>query len=72
MYVDFIFNILKLDTHPPQLVQRTQHLLELSHLLSGGSCLAIPIQVLGQLWTDSGHDRVRKQMQFLKYTYEKH
>lgn len=39
-------------THPPELVQGTQHLLQLGHLLSGSSRLTIPIKVLGQLWTE--------------------
>ncbi len=36
-------------SHPPQLIQSAQHLLQLRHLLPGGCCLAVSIQVLGQL-----------------------
>lgn len=45
----------KLNTYPPELVQGTQHLLQLGHLLSCSRCLAVPIKVLGQLQRQSGH-----------------
>lgn len=38
--------------HPPELIQGAQHLLQLGHLLSGGCSLAVPIQVLGELWKE--------------------
>lgn len=38
------------DTHPPELVQSTQHLLQLGHLLPGGRRLAVSVRVLRQLW----------------------
>lgn len=36
-------------SHPPQLIQSAQHLLQLRHFLPGSCCLAVSIQVLGQL-----------------------
>lgn len=62
-------------SHPPELIQGAQHLLQLGHLLSGGCSLAVPIQVLGQLWKEMTSTKTstkfRLQTQTLSKTWWK-